>query len=116
MTKPRATARGKPPGKKQVMFSLEAPHAQRVHVMGSFCDWKTDSCVMKKGRSGHWKASLALPPGRYEYRFLVDGEWRDDPNCPERVPNPFGTENCVLHVLREAAQAAHAAITDEGTP
>jgi 1,4-alpha-glucan branching enzyme len=116
MTKPRATARGKPPGKKQVMFSLEAPHAQRVHVTGSFCDWKTDSCAFKKDRSGHWKASLALPPGRYEYRFLVDGEWCDDPNCHERSPNPFGTENCVLHVLREAAQAAHAAITDEKTP
>jgi hypothetical protein len=46
----------------------------------------------------------------------VDGEWRDDPNCTERVPNPFGSENCVLHVLREAAQAAHSAVGNEGIP
>jgi hypothetical protein len=30
-----------------------------------------------------------------EYRYLVDGQWRDDPNCQTRVPNTFGGENCV---------------------
>jgi len=39
-----------------------------------------------------------LTPGRYEYRFLVDGQWRNDPECAECVANPFGSENCVIHV------------------
>jgi len=43
-------------------------------------------------------------PGRYEYRFVVDGQWRDDPACTERVPNGFGSENCVLRVPVDSAR------------
>ena len=111
-----ATTRKKAPSKKYFVFRLEAPEAQQVRVTGTFCDWETNSCALKKARTGIWETTLSLPPGRHEYRFLVDGEWRDDPNCTERVPNPFGSENCVLHVLREAAQAAHSAVGNEGIP
>jgi hypothetical protein len=38
---------------------------------------------------------VALPPGNHQYRFRVDGEWRDDPAAAVRVPNPFGGENAV---------------------
>jgi len=116
MTERRVTAHPKPPGKKPVKFALEVPEAQRVLVTGTFCDWQTNSCALKKSTRGTWETTLLLPPGRHEYRFFVDGEWRDDPNCIERVPNPFGTENCILHVLREAAQAARSGVASEGTP
>ncbi len=111
-----ATMTKKVPRKKRVVFTLEAADAQQVHVTGTFCDWQTKSCALKKDRKGIWKTTFALPPGRYEYRFVVDGEWRDDPQCPERLANPFGTENCVLHVLREAAQAVRSAVGSEGMP
>jgi hypothetical protein len=39
-----------------------------------------------------------LPPGAHHYRFLVDGEWRDDPECALRTPNPFGGENMTRQV------------------
>jgi len=104
MSEIRVKARSKPNRKKRVIFTLEAPEAKRVHVTGGFCDWQTDSYALKKGRDGTWRTTLPLSPGRHEYRFLVDGEWRDDPNCRERFPNPFGTENCVLRVLREEAE------------
>ena len=39
---------------------------------------------------------LALPPGTYEYRLVVDGEWIADPSAKETVPNPFGGVNSVL--------------------
>ena len=116
MTKTRVTARSQPSRKERVVFTLEAPEAQHVHVTGTFCDWQTSTCPLKKDRRGTWKTTLSLPAGRHEYRFFVDGEWRDDPRCTERVPNPFGTENCVLHVLREAAQATRSAIASEATP
>jgi hypothetical protein len=45
---------------------------------------------------GRWVKELALPPGRYEYRLVVDGEWVDDPAATELIPNPFGTPNAVL--------------------
>jgi hypothetical protein len=47
---------------------------------------------------GKWAKELALPPGRYEYRFVVDGQWVDDPAATELIPNSFGTANAVLVV------------------
>lgn len=44
-----------------------------------------------------YTASLLLPPGRYEYRFIVDGKWCNG-GCKEQVSNPFGTMNNVLVV------------------
>jgi 1,4-alpha-glucan branching enzyme len=83
---------------KRVTLAYHMPEAQSVNVAGTFCDWHTDRYPLKKDRKGSWKATLTLAPGRYEYRFVVDGEWRDDPNCSERTGNEFGSENCVLHV------------------
>jgi hypothetical protein len=39
-----------------------------------------------------------LEPGTYHYRFLVDGQWRDDPECTLRVDNPYGSNNAVRQV------------------
>ena len=47
---------------------------------------------------GRWLKELALPPGRYEYRFVVNGEWVDDPNAKEVAANPHGGVNAVLTV------------------
>ncbi|HZZ79741.1 MAG TPA: glycogen-binding domain-containing protein [Gemmataceae bacterium] len=99
---PQASAKAL--AKKRVTFKLSAPLAQCVLVTGSFCNWQTHSHHLKKDKAGVWKATLSLPAGRYEYRFVVDGEWQNDPLCHERVPNSFGTENCILHVLREQTQ------------
>lgn len=96
--------RAKQPAKKRVTLSTGAPEAKSVLVTGSFCDWQTNSHALKKDKAGVWRTTLSLPPGIHEYRFLVDGQWHDDPKCRDRIPNPFGTENCLLHVLREAAQ------------
>ncbi|MBL9128244.1 MAG: glycogen-binding domain-containing protein [Verrucomicrobiales bacterium] len=48
--------------------------------------------------AGRWIKQLRLPPGRYEYCLVVDGEWMPDPLAAEHVPNPFGGFNSVLHV------------------
>ena len=116
MTGRRGTAQKKAAPKKRVVFTLEAPEARQVHVTGTFCDWHPGIHALKKGRRGRWRKTLSLPPGRYEYRFLVDGKWCDDPSCIERVPNPFGTENCVLRVVREQALATRSMIATEGPP
>jgi len=42
---------------------------------------------------------VPLAPGKHSYRFIVDGEWRDDPECKLRIPNPYGSED----MIREAA-------------
>ena len=49
-----------------------------------------------------------LPPGNYEYCFVVDGEWIPDPLARESVPNPFGGRNSILNVAC-SPEAAHRA-------
>ena len=83
------------PKAKKVRFNLFAPEAERAFLAGNFNNWDIDNLPMKKDNKGTWQASFILPPGRYEYRFWVDGVWHNDPNTPERVENPFGSQNCV---------------------
>jgi len=84
--------------KQKVTFSFAAPDAQSVQVAGDFTGWQQAPVLLKKLKSGLWKATVSLPPGRHEYRLLVDGQWRDDPDCQLRQPNQFGGENCICLV------------------
>jgi 1,4-alpha-glucan branching enzyme len=95
----RKNAKDKTPkkqNKKRITFKLDAPEAQFVSLVGDFNSWNPDSHLLKKNSNGSWKISVSLPPGRYEYRFMVDGQWHNDPNCDSCVPNPFGSENCII--------------------
>ena len=85
-------------GKKRVTFTLDAPDAREVAVAGTFNNWDPTRHRMKRDQNGTWKAQVMLPPGRYEYRLVVDGEWRNDPNAEACVPNEFGESNCVRSV------------------
>jgi 1,4-alpha-glucan branching enzyme len=87
--------------KQKVTFSYDAPDAKTVLLAGDFTGWETAPVSMQKEKSGVWKKTLSLAPGTYQYRLLVDGQWRDDSNCPHRQANQFGTENCVC-VVNEA--------------
>jgi len=86
------------PRSKRHQVAFEAPKARAVAVTGCFCGWDPIAHPLKRHRNGTWKATLILPPGQYEYRFVVDGQWQDDPASTERVPNAFGSENCILRL------------------
>ena len=76
-------------------FSYLAPHALSVFLAGSFNQWNPSSHPLKKDERGTWKITLPLTPGRYEYRFVTDGKWENDPFCEGCLMNEFGTMNCV---------------------
>jgi len=80
---------------KKIPFEFLSPEAQEVYLAGGFNNWDVNANPMKKDKKGLWKATLSLKPGRYEYRFLVDGNWENDPLCCDCVPNEFGSQNCV---------------------
>jgi 1,4-alpha-glucan branching enzyme len=82
-----------------VALKLVAPAAREVCVAGTFNDWKTDATPLKAAVSGEWRGELKLSPGRYEYLFVVDGQWRPDPAANESTPNPFGGVNSVVSVV-----------------
>ena len=45
-----------------------------------------------------FQALLPLAPGRYRYRYVVDGDWRSDPHNTYVESNPFGELNSVVEV------------------
>ena len=79
-------------------FRFSAPTATSVLLAGDFTHWQQNAIPMQKARDGLWTATVALPAGKYHYRFIVDGEWHDDPECTLRSPNPYGGENMVRQV------------------
>lgn len=81
-----------------VCLEITWPGAQAVSIAGSFNDWHPSVTPMIRLSDGKWAKELSLAPGRYEYRFVVDGEWVDDPAANELIPNPFGSANAVLEV------------------
>lgn len=84
--------------KKRVIFQFHAPEAGEIYLAGSFNGWDSNARSLKQQKDGKWKTTVTLEPGVYEYRFIVDGAWQNDPRCDERRPNEFGSENSVLRV------------------
>jgi 1,4-alpha-glucan branching enzyme len=81
-------------------FSLHAPNVNEVYLAGDFNNWQPDAkdYRLRKFKGGIWKKMLQLKPGRYEYQFIVDGQWWCDPQNDNRVTNQYCTENCVIEV------------------
>ena len=106
-TESKETGGKKKPGKvrtsgakKKITFKLSAPQAKNVSVAGNFNAWDIFSHPLRQSRQGMedgtWQKVVYLEPGTYEYRFVVDGRWCDDPLCEEYVCNEFGTSNGVI--------------------
>jgi 1,4-alpha-glucan branching enzyme len=95
---PKGDRTAQRPPEKPVEFTLNHPQARAVAVAGTFNDWHSSRTPMSPGPGGTWNATVWLPAGRYEYRFIVDGKWISDPSAKESVQNSFGSTNSVLVV------------------
>jgi len=84
---------------RRVALVVKAPEAKEVRVSGDFTQWDRQGIRLSHDGKGQWRTILPLNPGEYQYRLLVDGQWKDHAEATERVANPFGSENCVLKVL-----------------
>lgn len=84
-----------------VTFKFYAPQAQRVAVIGEFNGWGAQpATVLKRGTDGQWQATVALPPGQYQYAFLVnDHKIMADPQAMAYVQDDYGHKNAVLTLL-----------------
>jgi len=92
----RATER---PVEKPVDFILNLPGVKSATVAGTFNGWDLKRTPLHKDPNGGWKTTVWLPPGRYEYKFVIDGaQWFSDPGAKESVPNEFGSTNSVVVV------------------
>jgi len=87
------------PAEKPIDFHLHFPGAKTAAVAGTFNAWDVKRNLLQKDSNGGWKATVWLPPGRYEYRFVIDGaQWCSDPRAIESVPNQFGSTNSIVVV------------------
>lgn len=70
-----------------------------VSVFGQFNYWNREDLYMHdEDGDGKYEIEVELDPGRYEYKFFVDGKELIDPTNPVKVPNPFGDFNSILVV------------------
>lgn len=81
-----------------VVFTYSDSTARQVFLAGDFNDWKTDDLAMERKSDGIFRKLVKLSPGRYEYKFIVDGKWKNDPDNPNTVSDPYGGKNSVLVV------------------
>ncbi len=84
--------------KEWVLFKYHAPANSQVCLAGTFNNWNPASIKLACHKSGVYSAMVLLPAGRCEYKFIVNGVWRNSPDCGNQVPNGFGTMNNVLEV------------------
>jgi len=86
------------PPRVKVTFVLPICDARSVSLSGEFNGWSPDATPMKRHDDGHWETTVDLVPGRYEYKFVRDGEWIPDLLAHENVWNEHGTLNSVIEV------------------
>ena len=86
------------PTLREIIFNLRVPEAKEVYVVGDFNNWTPDEKSRMQIEQDAWRKKLTLQPGRYHYRFVVDGKWVDDPANPKKESNPFGDMNSLLEI------------------
>ncbi len=89
-------------GPREVVVRYRDAAASDVRIAGDFNGWVPDkgvrSLIESEGQTRVWTKILQLPPGTYQYRYVVDGEWREDPENPEVVTSALGGRSSVLVV------------------
>ncbi len=84
-------------------FRLKGYHdATNVILSGTFNRWDESVFQMKKTDYG-WELTLQLKPDLYEYKFIVDGEWMEDPNNPSKKKNEYHGYNSLIDIQKEIA-------------
>ena len=81
-----------------MIFAAKFEKAREVLVAGDFNNWNPITPMKANVRPGVWVMKLPLRPGRYRYRFVVDGKWMTDPHNQYVEANQFGELNNVIEV------------------
>ncbi|MFZ2653768.1 MAG: PRC-barrel domain-containing protein [Victivallales bacterium] len=97
----------KPENAAWVTFKIHAPQGAHVFVAGSFNSWNPSSIRLERDSHGVYATTVLIPPGRIEYKFVVNGTWCNAPECKELVPNAFGSTNSFMLIGHGIGHAGH---------
>jgi len=86
------------PKLNEITLTVKAPGAKEVYLAGEFNNWKLDENSRMEQSNGCWTKRLSLDSGKYRYRFVIDGNWIEDPSNPLNQLNPYGTMDSLLEV------------------
>jgi len=84
---------------KAVQFEVAADPDSKVYIAGTFNGWNPYTHPLKhRPEDGVFRATLLLPAGTHEYKYVVNGVWQRDARCPHCVPDAPGEPNSVLRI------------------
>ena len=79
------------------VFIFNLKPARKVYLAGEFNNWNPAGKCMVKMKDGTFRAKIKPQPGDYEYKFIADGIWINDPTTEDQI-NLYGTANSVVRV------------------
>lgn len=89
------------PDRRSLMkeFLLKGQGARDVHLVGDFNNWSiNEQSRLWLTEEGVWQKRVMLDPGRYRYKYVIDGLWVNDPENNSFEPNPYGGVDSVLDI------------------
>ncbi|HVP58134.1 MAG TPA: AAA family ATPase [bacterium] len=81
-----------------ILFTVDAPGAASVGLAGDFNDWGEPIRMNDDDEDGIWVAIASLDPGVYQYKFVIDGQWKSDPENPVSVDDSHSGTNSIVVV------------------
>lgn len=86
------------PGYVRVVFELPSHvWADRISLTGDFNEWRENDILLQQTRSGVWQAAVDFPLGaRYQFRYIVDGQWCTDSHADGMSNNIYGSQNSMV--------------------
>jgi 1,4-alpha-glucan branching enzyme len=69
-----------------------------IFLVGDFNQWNERSHPLRRIKDRSYELELEIPPGKYRFKYLVDGVWWNDPDAEEYAPNPWGSEDSVIRI------------------
>ena len=86
-----------------VRLEFHDKNARTVCIAGTFNGWNPKTTPMLTNGPGQWLKDISLRAGGYEYQYVVDGKWVNDPHAVKSTPNPYGGRNSVLMVEKNSS-------------
>lgn len=83
---------------KTIVLKYSDTNIDEIQIAGEFNDWIPDLNIDTQHDNGIIRKILRIPPGQYQYRIIIDGQWQEDPNNPDQILNQQGEINSVLSI------------------
>ncbi len=87
------------PTSQGLLFVQPVNGSHQLCIAGDFNNWNPAATPLRQDENlSIWQACISVPPGRYRYRLVVDGQWVQDPYNSYVESNPFGELNNVVEI------------------